>query len=68
MGYIGLPTAALLASKGINVIGVDIDQKIVNEVNSNTKIVEPGLSELINLAKKAGKLRATQFPESLIAL
>ena len=63
LGYIGLPTAALVASKGINVIGVDIDQKTVNEVNlGNTKIVEPGLSELINLAKKAGKI-TTQFPE-----
>ena len=32
LGYIGLPTAALIASKGIQVTGVDIDQNIVNTI------------------------------------
>ena len=34
MGYIGLPTAALIASKNINVIGVDVDESVVNKINS----------------------------------
>ena len=34
MGYIGLPTAALLASRGYNVCGVDIDQNVVDTINN----------------------------------
>ena len=34
LGYIGLPTAAVIASSGINVIGVDVNQNIVDTINS----------------------------------
>ena len=33
LGYIGLPTSALIASHGTNVLGVDINQKIVDKIN-----------------------------------
>ena len=48
LGYIGLPTAALIASKGIKVHGVDINKSIVNTINEgNIHIVEPSLDKLV---------------------
>ena len=48
LGYIGLPTAALIASKGINVLGVDVQQKVVNTINSGKiHIVEPELDGIV---------------------
>ena len=42
LGYIGLPTAALLSSKGIRVFGVDVNPEIVNQINlGKIHIVEP---------------------------
>ena len=44
LGYIGLPTAALIASGGTNVHGVDINQKVVDTINAGKiHIVEPSL-------------------------
>ena len=64
LGYIGLPTAAILASKGIEVIGVDIDQHTVNTVNNGEiHIVEPGLAEVVKDVVANGKLRASVTPE-----
>jgi len=64
LGYIGLPTAALLANRGIHVTGVDINPSIVEKINSGkTHIVEPGLEPLIESAVKAGQLKATNRPE-----
>ena len=51
LGYIGLPTAALIASKGFTVRGVDIDQTIVDVVNAGKiHIVEPDLDQLVTEA------------------
>jgi UDP-N-acetyl-D-mannosaminuronic acid dehydrogenase len=48
LGYIGLPTAALFAKNGFEIIGVDINQKIVDSINSRcSPILEPGLNELV---------------------
>lgn len=48
LGYIGLPTAVLVASKKMEVYGVDINEKVVEAVNSGTThIFEPGLNELL---------------------
>ena len=48
LGYIGLPTAALIASKGIKVHGVDINEKIVKTINEGgVHIVEPDLEGLV---------------------
>ena len=42
LGYIGLPTAALIASKGIKVVGIDVNQHVVNTINEGKiHIVEP---------------------------
>ena len=60
LGYIGLPTAALLASRGIKVIGVDLNKHTVDTINQgNTHIVEPELDMLVHAAVQTGHLRAT---------
>jgi len=65
LGYIGLPTAAILASKGNNVVGLDIDKKVVETVNSgNIHIVEPGLESITREVVENGYLRATTIAES----
>ena len=57
LGYIGLPTAALLASSGHDVIGVDINKKVVEAVNKGSiHIVEPYLEEVVYKAVKEEKL------------
>ncbi|SEH05611.1 UDP-N-acetyl-D-mannosamine dehydrogenase [Candidatus Venteria ishoeyi] len=64
LGYIGLPTAAILASHGIKVIGVDRNQDVVNIINQGEiHIVEPGLEEIVKLVVSEGELRATFQPE-----
>ena len=52
LGYIGLPTALLLANAGNKVVGVDINNKIVDKLNSGElPFEEPGLDELYNKAR-----------------
>lgn len=64
LGYIGLPTATLFASRKQTVIGVDINQDAVDTINQGKiHIVEPGLEALVNIAVKQGHLRATIQPE-----
>jgi UDP-N-acetyl-D-mannosaminuronic acid dehydrogenase len=59
LGYIGLPTAAILASKGLSVIGVDINQEVVSSINKgNPHIVEADLDKFVKLAISNGKLKA----------
>jgi UDP-N-acetyl-D-mannosaminuronic acid dehydrogenase len=67
LGYIGLPTAALLATNGYEVIGIDINERIVDEINrAKAHIVEPGLDFLIQKAVGLGKLSAkTQLTGNL---
>ena len=56
LGYIGLPTAAVAASKGLQVIGVDIDPQVVDTVNrGEIHIVEPGLREVVREVVRAGR-------------
>jgi len=63
LGYIGLPTAAVLASRGISVTGVDINQRAVELVRKGKiHIVEPDLDILVNGAVATGKLTATLEP------
>tara|TARA_B100000767_G_C19763207_1_gene536184 strand:- start:1391 stop:2635 length:1245 start_codon:yes stop_codon:yes gene_type:complete len=60
LGYIGLPTAALVASNKIKVFGIDVNQDIVNSVNKGKiHIIEPNLEELVFSAVKDGSLRAS---------
>lgn len=64
LGYIGLPTAAVAASKGLQICGVDINQSVVETINrGEIHIVEPGLAELVKKVVKSGKLRANIEPE-----
>jgi len=64
LGYIGLPTAAVLASRKIKVIGVDINQHAVDAINrGQIHIVEPELDIIVSEAVSQGYLRATTKPE-----
>lgn len=63
LGYIGLPTAAVVARKGFNVKGVDINSGIVETVNKGEiHIVEPGLADAVKDAVGKGTLRALMEP------
>jgi len=65
LGYIGLPTSALIASQGTNVLGVDINQKVVDTINvGKTHIVEPDLEYFVSSAVKKGNLKASNKAES----
>ncbi|WP_058960378.1 UDP-N-acetyl-D-mannosamine dehydrogenase [Type-E symbiont of Plautia stali] len=65
LGYIGLPTAAVFASKGKKVIGVDINVRAVETINrGDIHIVEPELSDVVRNAVQAGYLRATTEAEA----
>ena len=64
LGYIGLPTAALFASRKVKVIGVDINQHAVDTINQGQiHIVEPELDVIVHAAVTEGFLRASTKPE-----
>jgi UDP-N-acetyl-D-mannosaminuronic acid dehydrogenase len=65
LGYVGLPVSAAFASRGFEVIGVEVQPSIVETINSGRiHIVEPDLDMLVQAAVSAGKLRATLKPET----
>jgi len=65
LGYIGLPTAALLASEGYTVRGTDISQHAVNTINQGKiHIVEPDLDAFVRSAVTAGRLKASTSPQA----
>ena len=60
LGYIGLPTSALIASHETNVLGVDINQNVVDTINEGKiHIVEPDLDKIVAEAVSKGNLRAS---------
>lgn len=60
LGYIGLPTSALIASHGTNVLGVDINQHVVDTINKGEiHIVEPDLDKIVSVAVSKGNLKAS---------
>lgn len=61
LGKMGLPLAAVFADKGAKVIGVDVDQKLVNEINKGRCPIanEPGLPEMIKANVEGQRLSAT---------
>jgi len=68
LGYIGLPTAAILASRGLTVVGVDINPDIIDTVNSGkVHIQEPDLDIVVRSAVLSGNLKATMRPEKASA-
>ena len=59
LGYIGLPTAALIANKDFEVCGIDTDEDIVSKINKGEiHIVENGLQAYVKSAVSSGKLKA----------
>ncbi len=64
LGYIGLPTAAMFASRKVQVIGVDVNQTAVDTINrGEIHIVEPDLDMVVHAAVHEGYLRASTAPE-----
>ncbi|MBM3702229.1 MAG: nucleotide sugar dehydrogenase [Actinobacteria bacterium] len=64
MGYIGLPTACMLANSGFKVLGIDIDEEIINKLNSGKlHIEEPELEKIFSSAFKNNRLRVSLEPE-----
>lgn len=65
LGYIGLPTASFLGTKGYRVVGVDAEPRVVDTINrGEIHIVEPDLDILVKSAVQSGNLRATSKPEA----
>lgn len=65
LGYIGLPTAAILAARGMQVVGVDINPTVVETINSGkVHIIEPDLDAIVQSVVMVGRLRAAICPET----
>ena len=65
LGYIGLPTAALLASSGYQVVGIDVSTHAVETINQGLiHIVEPDLDAYVRSAVSAGRLKAFTTPQA----
>lgn len=63
LGYIGLPTASLLATRGYSVLGVDVSEKVVGAVQAGTlHFHEPDLDILVASAVGSGQLTASYEP------
>lgn len=64
LGYVGLPTASLLANAGFHVLGVDIDSEIVTMLRGGrTRLEEAGLATLVSAAVNSGNLVTATQPE-----
>lgn len=64
LGYIGLPTATMFASYGAHVVGIDVNQHVVDTINQGRiHIVEPGLEEEVKKVIETGHLKAAIKPE-----
>src|SRR6185437_9495394 len=64
LGYIGLPTAAVIASRGMKVIGIDTNKRVIDTIKSGSiHIEEPDLDGLVQKVVSNGMLVATTAPE-----
>ncbi|MCV3457209.1 UDP-N-acetyl-D-mannosamine dehydrogenase [Campylobacter sp. CNRCH_2016_0050h] len=64
LGYIGLPTAAVFASRKVKVLGVDINQQVVDTINQGKiHIIEPELDILVHAVVRDGYLKAATLPD-----
>ena len=64
LGYVGLPTAAVLSTSGHNVLGVDINKSVVTSINNGQiHIFEPNLENIVKKSVSSKKLRASMIPE-----
>ncbi len=65
LGYIGLPTSAIMAAKGFQVLGIDVNPKVVETINNGRiHITEPDLDLFVRAAVQSGRLRASLTPEA----
>lgn len=65
LGYIGLPTSLILANKGFDVVGVDINEKIINSLNDGELTIEEnGLDAYFDESIKKNKFKASLSPKS----
>ena len=65
LGYVGLPTAAIFAGHGLDVLGVDTNADVVDKINrGEVHFVEPDLDKIVRDAVSTGKLRAAAEPEA----
>lgn len=63
LGYIGLPTAGILATNGYDVLGVDVNERVIQTINDGKiHIEEPGLHTVVQAAIGSGNLRAALEP------
>ncbi|NWF68663.1 MAG: UDP-glucose/GDP-mannose dehydrogenase family protein [Chloroflexi bacterium] len=67
VGYVGLVTGTCFADLGNNVVGIDVNEDKINDLNRGVMpIYEPGLGEMVERNVKAGRLRfTTSYPEAL---
>jgi len=64
LGYIGLPTAAVAASNGIDIVGVDVNPVVVETINQGKiHIIEPDLDKVVKKVVEKGQLKASLKPE-----
>lgn len=64
LGYIGLPTAAVVAQKGIQVHGVDVNPKVIETINQGKiHIIEPGLEQVVKEGVSKGFFKASLQPQ-----
>lgn len=65
LGYIGLPTALMMASHGVEVVGTDYNRKLVDTLNAgHTTFKEDGLDDLFKDAVKAGIKFTTEYQKT----
>ena len=65
LGYIGLPTAAVVAQTGIEVLGVDVNPNVVETINrGEIHIIEPGLEKVVKEGVEKGFFKASTKPQS----
>ncbi|MDI7275987.1 MAG: nucleotide sugar dehydrogenase, partial [Anaerolineae bacterium] len=64
LGYVGLPTAAMLATHGNDIVGVDVSRRVLDTLNNgDVHIKEAGLRSLVRAALRSGNLRLADRPE-----
>ena len=64
LGYIGLPTSIIAAKNGIQILGVDINPKVVEKTNAGElHIIEPGMEDILKEVVMSGMFRASTIPE-----
>ena len=62
LGHVGLPIAAMLASRGSTVLGVDVEASVISSINSGiSHIPEPGITQLVADVVNSGHLSASRF-------